>query len=87
MSDSTRRGFLALMGTGAATAATVAVAPQALANEQSGSRSAPRSDLREPLVAHVSDPRRGEVSLMVGETEVVVRDPDLVARLVRAAGR
>jgi hypothetical protein len=85
MNDSTRRGFLTLMGTGAATVATVAVAPQALGKDQADK--APKPDLREPLVAHVRDPRRGEVALMVGESEVVVHDPDLVARLVQAAGR
>ena len=87
MSDATRRGFLTLVGTGAATAASVAMAPQALASDQAGQRAAPKPTLQEPLVAHVRDPRRGEIALMVGESEVVVHDPDLVARLVRAAGR
>jgi hypothetical protein len=35
-----------------------------------------------PLVAYVRDVRGAEVSVMVGETEVVVHDAALVARLV-----
>ncbi|MHB8506228.1 MAG: hypothetical protein ACYDEN_11030, partial [Acidimicrobiales bacterium] len=38
-----------------------------------------------PMVAHVSDPATGEVSLYLGEREVVFRDPALVARLARVA--
>jgi hypothetical protein len=30
------------------------------------------------------DARKGDVSVMVGEREVVVHDPELVARLTRA---
>ncbi len=40
----------------------------------------------EPVVAYVKDPRSGEISVMSGEHEVVVRDRDLAARLSRAAG-
>lgn len=39
------------------------------------------------MVAFVSDVRGSEVSLMVGEDEVVVRDEALVARLLAAAAR
>lgn len=39
------------------------------------------------MVAFVSDVRGSEVSLMVGEEEVVVRDEALVARLLAAAAR
>ena len=38
-----------------------------------------------PLVAHVTDLQRGEISLYAGEREVVLRDPALAARLFRAA--
>lgn len=38
-----------------------------------------------PLVAHIRDAGSGEMSLLVGTRELVVRDPDLVARLVKAA--
>ena len=38
----------------------------------------------EPLVAHVRDLSSGEVSLMVGTEQVVVRDANLAARLYGA---
>lgn len=37
------------------------------------------------MVLHVSDPASGEMSLYVGEREVVFRDPSLLDRLVRVA--
>jgi hypothetical protein len=36
-------------------------------------------------VVHVRDARRGEVSVMTGEREVLLHDPALVARVVAAA--
>lgn len=45
------------------------------------------SSLTGSLVAVVHDVAANEVSLMVGEEEIVVHDQELVARLVRAAGR
>jgi hypothetical protein len=38
-----------------------------------------------PIVAYVSNARRGEVMLMTADREVRVRDRALVARIVRAA--
>jgi hypothetical protein len=38
-------------------------------------------------VAYVSDATSGELTLLVGEREVVVHDRDLVNRLLNAAGR
>lgn len=37
------------------------------------------------LIAHVRNAAKGEVALMVGTREVVVRDTELVGRLVAAA--
>jgi hypothetical protein len=39
-----------------------------------------------PIVAYVSDPARGEISVMHGDREVAVRDRKLAASIVRAAG-
>ena len=39
----------------------------------------------EPLVAYVSDARKGEIVVMVGTREIVRRDAALVARLVAIA--
>jgi hypothetical protein len=43
------------------------------------------ANLSEPLVAHVRDASTGEISLFNGTREVIVRDPQLAGRLVRAA--
>jgi len=59
-------------GTGAASAATPAGLPAA---ESTG----------HTLLVHVPDARSGEVRVMYGTREVIHHDPDLVARLVRAA--
>jgi hypothetical protein len=73
----TRRAFVK-RSAGAAAGATVI---GALIADQAGAQ-ALDSD---PVVAYVSDPRRGEISLMIGEREVSVRDRNLAAQIVRAA--
>ena len=77
MNQSTRRGFIALTGSGVA---TVAVAPAALA--QSG-RAEAQSSKGALMLAHVRDAATGEIALMAGEREVVVHDRALVAALSR----
>jgi hypothetical protein len=83
MNDTSRRRFLGVVGAGAVTAGATVLPDTALAQE---SRLRPES-ARESLVAHVVDPTSDEVSLLVGEREVVVHDRDLVTRLLNAAGR
>ena len=39
----------------------------------------------EPVVAFVKDPRAGEITVMSGDREVIVRDPKLAAKIARAA--
>lgn len=46
-----------------------------------------RTSAHEPVVAYVSDAESDELTLMVGEREVVLRDRDLVTRILNAAGR
>jgi len=38
-----------------------------------------------PMIAHVSDVATGEVALLVGAREIIFHDPQLVARLMKAA--
>jgi hypothetical protein len=38
------------------------------------------------MIVHVRDVPSGEISVMVGTNEVVYRDQEVVARLLRAAG-
>ncbi|MFL6162896.1 MAG: twin-arginine translocation signal domain-containing protein [Jatrophihabitantaceae bacterium] len=86
MPDSTRRNFLIATGAGAAAVGVASALPgSAAAQPEAGHRPASLPADAQPLVAHVSDPRSGSVSLLVGEHEVTVHDPDLVARLARAA--
>lgn len=80
MTDLTRLGFVK-SSVGAAVGMTAI-----------GALTASGADAREggpvgsaPVVAYVKDPRTGEISLMSGEHEVIVRDRDLAARLGRAA--
>jgi hypothetical protein len=92
MSESTRRGFLILAGAGAAAAAGVAAIAANGAGPAAADQAVPAGAPADgpataagPLVAYVQDVRSDRVSVMVGESEVVVSDPDLVARLARAA--
>jgi hypothetical protein len=92
MSESTRRGFLKAAGAGAA-AGVAAVAVGAATKsghrtvEGTATAAALPAGASGPLVAYVRDVRGAEVSVMVGETEVVVHDADLVARLVGARAK
>jgi hypothetical protein len=57
---------------------TDAVASDAAAAELS------TTTFSEPLVAHVSDLAAGEVTIMSGTREIILRDTDLVMRLLKA---
>jgi hypothetical protein len=43
------------------------------------------ASLSEPLLAHISDLSSGQISLLVGQREIVFNDPSLVARLYQAS--
>ena len=77
MSALTRRGFVTRSAAAAAgmTAVGTIVAQQADADSVAGA---------DPVVAYVSNPRKGEISVMTGDREVTVRDPKLAASIVRA---
>ena len=78
MAELTRRGFVKSSAGAAAGVTFLGALAAAQADAAAGNRA-------EPVVAFVSDPARGEIALMVGDQEVVRRDPDLAARLTRAA--
>jgi hypothetical protein len=84
MNDTSRRRFLGVAGAGAAVAGAAAVIPGAAFAGETPRRSGGAS---ESVVAYVGDARGSELTLLVGEREVVVRDRDLVRRLLDAAGR
>jgi Rieske Fe-S protein len=82
MSDTSRRGFIAAGGVGVG--AVAAVGAGAFTASASARPSADRA--RERVVAIVDDHNGDTVTLLVGEREVVVKDRDLVTRLLNAAG-
>jgi hypothetical protein len=80
MSTTSRRRFLGVVGAGAAATAAPSVAVAApTARSPHGAT--------ESVVAYVRDAGSDELTLLVGEREVVVHDGDLVNRLLNAAGR
>ena len=81
MSETNRRKFLAVTGMGLAAGTVGMVAGPASAEERRRTGSA-----HEPVVAYIADHGSDELQLMVGEREVVVRDRDLVTRILNAAG-
>jgi hypothetical protein len=87
MEESTRRGFLIMAGVGAAAATAGAVVATTTTATTTAAAAPAGADTPAAgaLVAYVEDVRTGRVSVMTGETEVVVSDPDLVARLARVA--
>ena len=83
MSETNRRKFLAVAGAGAA-AGTVGLT--GVASAASGETHRKPGSAQETVVAYVKDHRSSTLRLMVGEREVVVRDQDLVNRILNAAG-
>lgn len=83
MNDATRRGFLAMAGVGAAAVGAAAALPAGLDVKAPAAEAHPEaSSGNGPLVAVVADSGQGEVSLLFGDTEVVINDRALVNRLV-----
>ena len=92
---SRRRVLLGAAGAGAVglAAAAVASAGPAFA-DTSRTAAAPAhdagdaghgSEVSEPVVVHLRDVRSGELDIFAGTTHTRLRDPDLAARLARAA--
>ena len=92
MAKLTRRGFIGQTTAGVATIAvlaaipTLAAAPEMTDVVASDTAAAELSatTFSESVVAHVSDLASGEVTIMSGTKEIVLRDADLVMRLLKA---
>ena len=83
-----RRAFLSRGSLGVALAGAAAVVPglSAVLRLPAPPFAAPTLPATAaPLVAHVRDLASGEISLMVGTDHVVLRDPNLAARLYGVA--
>jgi len=88
MAKLTRRGLIRQTSVGAAAIGTGIAVPGFASAHAAAASHAPREAMpgpSEPLAAYVHDPARGELALLVGSREIVVRDPELVRRLVQAA--
>jgi hypothetical protein len=91
-----RRSMLRGAGAGAVGLAAIAVAGPAVpalaaANRPAapavgGSRTDRKNDgIFQPVVVHLRDPRSGEMDVFAGTSHTRLRDPELAARLARAA--
>jgi hypothetical protein len=96
LEPTSRRSFFKQAGTVAAVAGAVVVAPVGVASALAGTTT-PVSVGDEPmlamserlaegdtLIAHLKDAKTGEISLFVGDREVVIKDKSVAARLIRA---
>ncbi|MBV8967588.1 MAG: twin-arginine translocation signal domain-containing protein [Verrucomicrobia bacterium] len=88
MTDLTRRSFLKQTSVGAATLGLLSSLPALAAipdSPQATKSEVPAAAFSGPMIAHVSDVATGEVALLVGAREFIFHDPQLVARLMKAA--
>jgi len=84
MASTSRRGFLGVAGAGAAALGIATLDPQVLTRDRDTGAPPLPADSTGAFVAYVHDATTGEVVVMTGEREVVVRDRDLAARIARA---
>lgn len=89
MARLTRRRFLATGAVASATTAGAILGVNQVAKVLTNSDAATAEELSAgasagPMVAYVRHPESGELGLLVGNREVIVKDRDLVARLLRA---
>jgi len=89
MGELTRRRFLAGTSLGIGVAVTGLAAASALeATTRSGvTPGTLPGSLPEPVILHVRDVTKGEVVILAGTTQFVVRDRELVSHLVSAIGQ
>jgi hypothetical protein len=88
MAKLTRRGLLKQTTVSAATLGAMAAGPNLtmfLDSPEDPMTEISPGAIAGPLVAHIRDAGTGEISLLVGTREIVIRNTDLVARLVKAA--
>ena len=88
MAKLTRRGFIKKTSAGAATLGALVAVPGLAEVETAPEAHAagrPAAGQHEPLIAHVRNRATGEIALLVGTREIVIRDRALVMRLVKAA--
>ena len=92
MAKLTRRGFIGQTTASVATIGVLAAVPTLVAAPEmtevvasdSAAAELSATTFTESVVAHVSNLASGEVTIMSGTKEIVLRDADLVMRLLKA---
>ncbi len=87
MAKLSRRGFFKQTSASVATLGLLAAVPMLTADPEAvdvATTDLSAVTLSGPLIAHVSDFASGEISLLVGTQEVILRDPQLIMRLLQA---
>ncbi len=88
MTKLTRRSFLQQTPVSAATLTLLPAMPALAGIRHSPEAAAPPLSAEaagsKSIMVHVSNPATGEMTLLVGAREIVLRDPRIVARLVAA---
>jgi hypothetical protein len=86
MTKLTRRSFLKQSSVSAATLGLLPAIPlTAIPSALEATKPELPATLSAPMVVNVNDTATGEVTLWVGAREIVFRDRQLVARLIKAA--
>jgi hypothetical protein len=89
MTNLNRGSFLKQTSLGAATLDLLASLPAlaAIPDSQATKPEVPAAAFSDPMIAHVRDAAKGEVALLVRAREIILHDPQLVARLMKAVRR
>lgn len=93
----TRRTLLFRTSAGAAAIGALAAAPRLLGSQPSaaaatiaaasstqGTATATTRSASEPVMAYIRDASQGEIALYAGTKEVILRDPELVSRILQS---
>ena len=82
----TRRSFLQQTPISAATLSLLPAMPAMAAVRHSQEAAAPQLSAAStgPMVVHVNDVATGEMTLLVGARQIVLRDPQIVASFIEA---
>jgi hypothetical protein len=91
MTNTNRRTFLAMSGAGVAAVGVAAVPNLAGATESASEPShkphgGPAETEDELLLAHVTDLRKGEVTVVHGSVETTFVDRDLASKILKSSG-
>jgi hypothetical protein len=86
MSEHSRRTFLRGAGVSAAAVTVAAVLPSGIASAATtdGTESSAPATTK-PVVAYVTDPSAGKITVLHGEKEIVVTDKGLARRIAKLA--